>query len=71
MSKFKIEYGEIYTIKEINDFNLIQKFLNVGILPESKIEFIRKSPLGGTYFLKVDGNIIALRNSEVEALIVI
>jgi ferrous iron transport protein A len=70
MNSLDIEKGETHEVISFNDFELSQKLLIMGILPGTKITFVRKSPLGGTYYFKIDDNLIALRKSEVKAIIV-
>jgi len=45
------------------------KLLSVGILPGSTLQVIRKAPGGFVFFLKVDGVSIALRQNELESII--
>lgn len=70
MTSVDIEVGTIREVVGFENLELTQKFLNVGILPGTKISRIRLSPLGGTYYFMVDGNIIALRRYEAESIIV-
>lgn len=41
----------------------------MGILPGSRIELVRKSPLGGGWFVKVDNTYIALRKQEAACIV--
>jgi len=70
MTSVDIEVGTTREVVGFENLELTQKFLNVGILPGTKISRIRQSPLGGTYYFMVDGNIIALRRYEAESIIV-
>lgn len=71
MSSLEIEVGTFREVSGFDNFELSQKLLIMGILPGTKMTMIRKSPLGGTYYFKVDENIIALRRSEAKAIIII
>ena len=70
MSSLEIEFGVFREVIGFDDFELSQKLLTMGILPGTKISMVRKSPLGGTYYFKIDDNIIALRKSEAKAIII-
>lgn len=70
MNSSQISNGVSFEVNGFNDFELSQKLLLMGVLPGSKIKMIRKSPLGMTLYFKVDGNYLALRKSEAEAIIV-
>ena len=45
------------------------KLMSMGILPGSRVELIRKSPLGGGWFVKVDNSYIALRKQEAACIV--
>lgn len=44
------------------------RLMSMGILPGGMIEVIRMDPWGATYYLKVDGQAIALRSKELAML---
>ena len=48
---------------------IASKLMAMGILPGSRIQLIRKSPLGGGWFVKVDNTYIALRKQEAACII--
>jgi len=60
--------GESYKIKGFSDDEIAGKLLILGFLPETTITLIRKSPFGGAYYFDVNGNKIALRKVEAEAI---
>ena len=65
-----ISEGHRYKIKNFTDTSIAVKLLILGFLPGSMISLIRKSPLGGAYYFDVNGNRIALRKNEAEAIVV-
>ena len=65
-----ISLGHQYKIKDFTDNNIAVKLLILGFLPGSVISLVRKSPLGGAYYFEVNGNRIALRKNEAEAIVV-
>lgn len=44
------------------------KLLSMGILPGGLVEVIKLDPWGNTYYVKVDGQAIALRRQELAML---
>jgi ferrous iron transport protein A len=46
------------------------KLMAMGVLPGSKVAVIRKSPFGGSWYVKADGTCLALRKAEVASIIV-
>lgn len=42
------------------------KLMSMGMLPGSKVEVIRVAPFKGGFYLKVDGNCMAIRTTEAE-----
>ncbi len=65
-----IAAGHHYKIKNFSDNQIAVKLLILGFLPGSEISLIRTSPLGGAYYFDVNGNRIALRKNEAQAIIV-
>lgn len=63
-----IKFRHKYLLKDLISSGLTNKLLTIGILPGSEIEFVRKSFFGGSYYLKVDKKIIALRKNEIAEL---
>lgn len=45
------------------------KLMSMGILPGSHIELIRKAPLGGGWYVRVDRQVIALRKEELDCIV--
>lgn len=46
------------------------KMMAMGVLPGSKIEFIRKSPFGGACYLKIDHQYMAVRIQEAACIVI-
>ena len=66
----KMEISKSYRIKKFSDEEIAGKLLIMGFLPETKILLVRKSPFGRAFYFNVNGNKIALRKEEAEAIIV-
>lgn len=56
--------GEDGLIKKLHDIDCACKLLTLGILPKVRVEMMRKSPFGGTIYLKVGEHLVAMRESE-------
>lgn len=46
-----------------------RKYLSMGILPGSRVELVRKAPVGGTCYFKIDGRSLAVRKKEAACLL--
>jgi len=57
--------GEIGTIRGFSRRDMASKLLSMGVLPGSRIEIIRKSPFGGSYYMAIDSHFLALRQKEL------
>ncbi|MCB0654791.1 MAG: ferrous iron transport protein A [Saprospiraceae bacterium] len=45
------------------------KLMAMGVLPGSKVDILRKAPFGKVYYVKVDGQRLALRQDELQNII--
>ena len=57
-------------VERFDNENISCKLLNLGILPNSKIVFVRKAPFGGAYYLKLNGISLAVREEEAASIII-
>lgn len=57
------------TISHFTDEGIASKLMAMGVLPGSQIALVRKAPMGGGWYIKVDNKIIALREKEVGCII--
>lgn len=62
--------GEKAIIKAFGNPHAGSKLLSVGILPGSLVELVRKAPLGGGWYVKVDGQTFALRQEEASSIVI-
>ncbi|MFK8056148.1 MAG: ferrous iron transport protein A [Saprospiraceae bacterium] len=46
-----------------------RKYLSMGILPGSRVELVRKAPVGQTCYFKIDGRSLAVRKKEAACLL--
>lgn len=49
---------------------LAGKLLDIGIRPGARVQLIRRSPFGGSWYVKVDRLCIALRKQELACIII-
>jgi len=62
--------GEKGIIKAFSDDSSGSKLVSVGILPGSFVELVRKAPLGGAWYVIVDGQTFALRQEEATSIVI-
>ena len=62
--------GQEAVVKRFNDHHIASKLLAIGIIPDVKIKVVRRSPLGGALYLKLDDTFFAIRNQEAKNIIV-
>lgn len=63
-SVLHLSIGESAVIKKIHDLDATCKLISLGLVPDVIIQVIRKAPLGGALFVKVDHQFLAIRESE-------
>ena len=65
-----LKIGEIAYIKNCQDNKSACKLLTLGLLPRTQVCIVRKAPIGGALYVKLNGHQIAIRKKEAEAIIV-
>ncbi len=60
-----LKIGQYALVKQFADFEATCKLLTMGLIPNAKVELIRKSPMGGALYIKINNHIIGMR--EIEA----
>lgn len=58
------------TIISVLDGALTDKLFEFGVVPGAKLTLIRKAPFNGPVYIKVENNLIALRRSEADSILV-
>ncbi len=48
---------------------LAGKLMAMGVLPGSKLQLHRKAPFGGGWYVRVDNMLLALRQEEVDCIV--
>lgn len=67
---FDLRTNRTGTILRFTNEQLATKLLDIGIKPGARLRLIRKSPFGGSYYVKVDRQCVALRREELACIIV-
>ena len=62
--------GQEAVVKRFTNHHMASKLLAIGIIPDVKIKVIRRSPLGGALYLKMDDTFFAIRNQEAKNIII-
>ena len=71
MSILDLEKGESGKIVDYLDMEIATRLLTLGLLPNTRIKYIRKSPFGGAHYIKFNGHSIALREEEASSIVII
>lgn len=64
-----LKKGESGYVKSFRDAGYACKLLTLGMVPLSKVTLVRKSPFGGSLYIKMNKQYIAIRRSEAEAIL--
>lgn len=62
----KLKAGEHGIVAHFTNDQMAGKLMSMGMLPGSEVEVVRVAPFKGGFYLKVDGNCIAIRVTEAE-----
>ncbi len=66
----RISIGERGVVMSFTDNVLGNKLMSMGLLPGSSVKLIRKTPLGSTFYVKVNDQFyLALRKQEAACII--
>ena len=56
------------TILSFKSDTIAARLMAMGILPGATIQYIRKAPLRGAFYLKINGQCFALRKEEYNGI---
>jgi Fe2+ transport system protein FeoA len=56
-------------ISHFTNDQIAGKLMSMGVLPGSRITPIRKAPLGGGWYVRIDRQVIALRKEELDCIV--
>jgi Fe2+ transport system protein FeoA len=60
--------GVVGKVSHFNDPGIGSKLMAMGVLPDSQVRVVRKSPFGGDCYVKVDNFFLALRREEADSI---
>jgi Fe2+ transport system protein FeoA len=64
------QVGQSGTIERFTNESLAGKLLDIGVRPGSRLRIIRCSPFGGSWYVKIDRQCLALRKKELACIMV-
>lgn len=64
-----LKLGESSVIERFESEAFSSQFLEIGCLPKSPIQLIRKDPSGQTMYLKINGQAFAFRKEEAAHIV--
>ena len=62
--------GQSGTIDRFTNEGLEGKLLDIGVRPGSRLRVVRRSPFGGSWYVKIDRQCLALRKKELACIMV-
>lgn len=57
-------------IERFTNEQLAGKLLDIGIRPGSRLSIVRKGPFGGSWYVKIDRQCVALRKQELACIMI-
>ncbi len=63
-----LKRGQSGQVSHFTDERIASKLMAMGLLPGSKVQFMRKAPFGGGCYIKADNIVIALRQREAASI---
>lgn len=65
-----LRLGEEGTVQKFSEASLACNLLTLGVLPETKIKMVRKSPMGNAVCLKLGDYLLAVRKAQASKIII-
>jgi len=59
-----LKIGEVGFIKALSEEELTSKILSLGLLPNTRVQYVRRAPFGGALYIKVNDHVIGIRPEE-------
>ncbi len=60
--------GKIGIVQQFADLEATCKLITMGLIPNARVEVIRKAPFGGALYVKLENHIIGMRNIEASSV---
>ncbi len=65
-----LKEGETGMILSYGNDRIAGKLLSMGFIPGKTLRLVRKSPFGGGLYLKMEENVIAVRENEASYILI-
>ena len=69
MNLSELNIGIKSKVQQFSNTKLGGKLMSMGMLPGSEIQIVRKASSGKTYYIKVNGFCMALRENEAKCIL--
>ena len=66
----RYQAGQTGIIDRFQDERLAAKLLDIGVRPGSRLTIVRRGPLGGSWYVKIDRHCLALRRHELKCILI-
>ncbi len=63
-----LKSGESAFVSILGEGAYTCKLLNLGLLPKTKVTFVREAPFGGAIYIKLEGHQLAMRKAEAQTI---
>ncbi|MCF6465322.1 FeoA family protein [Clostridium sp. Cult2] len=70
LSLSNLPIGDVGKVEYIKDNSLKRRFLDLGLIPNTKVKTERYSPAGNPIAFNIRGTIIAIRREEAENILI-
>lgn len=64
----QLKPGSSGIISSFTDSSLAARLMSMGLMPGSKVSYIRKAPFGNGLYIQFDNHFIALRKQEAACI---
>lgn len=62
--------GQTAIIDRFINEDMAGKLLDIGVKPGAHLELVRRSPFGGSWYVKIDRHRLALRKQELACIVI-
>jgi ferrous iron transport protein A len=69
-SLLDLAIGEEAYVKNCEQTHFTCKLLTLGLLPKTKVRIVRKAPVGGALYVKINDYQIAVRKEEAKLIFI-
>lgn len=70
MTVYDLKEGQSAYIKSVLTDSHTCKLLTLGLLPQTKVTFVRSAPIGRARYLKIGDHYVAIREDEARTILI-